>query len=160
LQKQIDENEDLNKEIKAKLTELIQNNKEVDPKIASELAQIVGLLEIKQDTTAVLKLTKIIENLLKELYQGEAMLKEIAKAHNRKSPAFIDYLELAKNNKVISLEDFHLLSMMKSIRNEEAHQLSVNKHKSKIFAAFICGLTLILGLCRQLKRKTIEPSPA
>lgn len=155
LQKQIDDNDDLNKEIKAKLTELIQNNREVDPKVANELAQIVTLLEVKQDTSAILKLTKVIENLLKELYAGDVELKELAKTKGRKSPVFADYLEHAKNKKIISPEDYHLLSVMKSIRNDEAHELAVHKHKSKIFAAFISGLGLVLGLCRLLKKKTI-----
>lgn len=156
LQKQIDESEDLNKEIKLKLTELINNNKDVDPGVANELAQIVTLLEVKQDNSAILKLTKIIENLLKELFKGNSDINEIAKTNGRKSAVFADHLELAKRQKIINTEDYHLLSMMKSIRNDEAHELSVHKHKSKIFAAFIAGLGLVLGLCKLLKRKTIE----
>jgi uncharacterized membrane-anchored protein YhcB (DUF1043 family) len=160
LQKEIDDNDDLNLEIKKKLSELIQNNKEIDPKVANELTQMVTLLEVKQDTSAVLKLNKVIENLLKELYKGDAELKELAKTHGRKNPVFADYLEHAKIKKVISTEDYHLLSVMKGIRNDEAHELAVHPHKAKIFAAFISGLSLILGLCRLLKRKTIEPEPA
>lgn len=158
LQKEIDNNDDLNKEIKTKLTELIQNNREVDPRVATELAQIVTLLDVKQDNSAILKLTKIIENLLKELYKGDIQLKELAKGNGRKSPVFADHLEHAKNKNIISSEDYHLLSVMKSIRNDEAHELAVSKHKSKIFASFIAGLSLVLGLCRLLKKKTIEPA--
>ena len=156
LQSRIDDNEDLHKEIKTKLTELIQNNKEVDPKVANELAQIVALLEMKQDNSAIFKLTKIIENLLKDLFKGNEELKELAKVNGRKQPVFADHLEYAKKSKVISTEDFHLLSLMKSIRNEEAHELAVSKHKSKIFASFIVGIGLVLNLCQLLKRKSIE----
>lgn len=156
LQSRIDDNEDLHKEIKTKLTELIQNNKEVDPKVANELAQIVALLEMKQDNSAIFKLTKIIENLLKDLFKGNEELKELAKVNGRKQPVFADHLEYAKKSKVISTEDFHLLSLMKSIRNEEAHELAVSKHKSKIFASFIAGIGLVLNLCQLLKRKSIE----
>lgn len=156
LQKEIDDNLDLNVEIKTKLTELIQNNHEVDPKIANELAQMVTLLEVKQDTSAILKLAKVIENLLKELYKGDVELKELAKTNGRKSPVFADHIEHARNKKIISSEDYHLVSVMKSIRNDEAHELAVDKHKSKIFAAFISGLGLVLMLCKLLKKKTIE----
>lgn len=156
LQSRIDDNEDLHKEIKTKLTELIQNNKEVDPKVANELAQIVALLEMKQDNSAIFKLTKIIENLLKDLFKGNEELRELAKVNGRKQPVFADHLEYAKKSKVISTEDFHLLSLMKSIRNEEAHELAVSKHKSKIFASFIVGIGLVLNLCQLLKRKSIE----
>ena len=71
LKNEIDKNQNLTEEIKHQLKELIQNNEEIDPKIANELSQIVSLLEIKQDTTAILKLAKIIENLLKELYNDD-----------------------------------------------------------------------------------------
>lgn len=160
LQDEIDENEDINKEIRKRLSELINNNKEIDPKISTELGQIVALLEIKQNTTAVMKLAKIIENLLKELYKGDPELKELAKANGRKTPVFADHLEHAKNKNVISKEDYHLLSIMKIIRNEEAHDLAVHKEKSRILAAFISGLGLVLGLCRMLKKKSIAPDPA
>ncbi len=156
LQNEIDENQNLTKEIRERLTGLIQNNKEVDPDIANELGHIVALLEIKQDTTAVLKLAKIIEKLLKELYSKDTDLKELAKQNGRKSPTFADYLEFAKIKKVISAEDFHLLSVLKIIRNEEAHELDIHKEKSRVFAAFISGLGLVLNLCRLLKKKTIK----
>ena len=155
LKKDIDENEDLTKEIKLKLTELIENNLEVEPKIASELTQISALIEIKQDNSAVLKLAKIIENLLKELYKGDVKVKEIAKENNRKNPVFADYIEHGRNEKVISSEDYHQLSVLKIIRNEEAHQLDIKKDKSRIVSPFICGVGLVLALCRMLKKKTI-----
>ena len=79
LQDEIDENQNLTKEIRERLTGLIQDNKDVDPKVANELGHIVALLEIKQDSTAVLKLAKVIENLLKELYSTDSELKELAK---------------------------------------------------------------------------------
>jgi len=156
LKKDIDENEDLTKEIKEKLTELIENNSEIEPKIANELTQISALIEIKQDNSAVLKLAKIIENLLIELYKGDSGVKEIAKLNNRKNPVFADYIEHGRNEKIITTEDYHLLSVLKIIRNEEAHQLDVKKDKSRIVSAFICGVGLVLGLCRILKKKTLE----
>jgi hypothetical protein len=156
LQQEIDENENLTKEIRNRLKELIQNNAEVDPRIANELGQMIALLEIKQDTTAISKLAKILENLLKELYKEDKELWVLAESNGRKNPVFADYLQHAKNNKIISPEDFHLLSVLKIIRNEEAHDLDVHKEKSRILAAFIAGLGLVLSLCTLLKKKTIE----
>lgn len=156
LEREIAENENLNLEIKKRLTELIQNNQEVEPKVANELSQIAALLDIKQDTTAIVKLAKIIENLLKELYKGNPALKEVASKNGRKSAVFTDYLECAKNERLITTEDWHLLSVMKIIRNEEAHELDIKKEKSKVFAAFISGVGIILGLCRTLKKKSLE----
>lgn len=139
------------------LIELIQNHKEVDPQIAGELGQIIGLLEIKQDTTAVLKLAKIIENLLKELFQADQEFRTFIKTTGRKKPVFTDYLDFAKEKRLFTNEDFHLLSVLKIIRNEEAHELNVKKDKSRIIAAFIAGMSLIIGLCKLLKKKSINP---
>jgi hypothetical protein len=158
LQKEIDENKNLNSEIRSKLKELIENNKEVEPKIASELGQIVALLEIKQDSTAVFKLAKIIENLLKELYKEDPGIHELAVKNGRKSPSFADYLDYAKVKQVITQEDFHLLSVLKIIRNQEGHELAVKKEKSLVLASFVAGMSLILKLCRILHRKEITYS--
>jgi hypothetical protein len=156
LHAEIDDNQNLTIEIKKKLKELIENNTEIDPKIAKELGQIVGLLEIKQDTTAIFKLAKIIENLLQELYEKDPDLKILAQNNGRKKPVFAEYLEHAKNKKILSAEDFHLLSILKIIRNEEAHELDVKKEKSRMMAVFISGISLILWLCRLLKKKSLE----
>ncbi len=156
LEKEIDENDHLTTEIKRRLTELISNNKEVEQSIGNELAQIAALIEIKQDNSAVLKLAKIIENLLKELYNKDLEVKEIAKANGRRTPSFHDYIEHAKNKATISKEDYHLLSILKIIRNEEAHELDVKKEKSRVLAASIAAIGIILSLCRILKKKNLE----
>lgn len=152
----IDESEDLTIELKLRLKDLISNNKDIEPQIARELSQIAELIEIKQDTTAVQKLAKIIENLLKELYDKDEEVKNIAKANGRKTPVFADYLQHAKNKQLILAEDFHLLSVMKIIRNQEAHELGVKKEKSRILASFISGIGMVLMLCRILKKKSLE----
>lgn len=155
LKNDINERDDIDKKIKVRLQELIESNKDVDPKIATEVTQILALLEIKQDTTAVLKLAKVIENLLIELYQNDLELKELSKSNGRKVPVFADYLEFAKIRGVLSKEDYHLISVLKIIRNEEAHDLAIEKEKSRIVAAFLSGIALILSLCELLKMKKI-----
>ena len=158
LKKEIEDNENITKEIKKKLTELIQNNPEIDQKIAVELGQTVALLEIKQNTTAVFKLAKIIENLLKEFFNEDAGLKKLSEKNGRKTPVFADYLEYARDKKILTNEDFHLLSILKIIRNEEAHDLDVRKENSKIIAVFISGINFILGLCKRLDKKSLDQS--
>lgn len=155
LKKIIEDNDNLNDEIKKRLKELVTNNSDVDPKVAGELSQIAALLEIKQDNSAVLKLAKIIENLLKELYRDDPELNELTKKKNRKNPSFGDYLEFAKIKNVIAQEDYHLVSVLKIIRNQEAHELDIKKEKSRVLAAFISAISLILILCKILKKKSI-----
>lgn len=156
LKKNIEDNNLLSTQIKQQLTDLITNNKDIEPKIAVELGQITALLEIKQDSTAIFKLAKIIENLLKELYKGEATVKEIATKNNRKAPVFADYIEHSKNQKIISTEDYHLLLILKSIRNDEAHQLAITKEKSRLVASIVSGLNIILQLSSILKKQSLS----
>lgn len=156
LQNDLDESQNLTKDIKERLLNIIENNTEIDPKVTAELTSLISLLEIKQDTTAVLKLAKIIENMLKELYSKDGDLKDLAKQNGRKTPSFADYIEYAKIKKVVSNEDYHLLSVLKIIRNEEAHELDIKKEKSRLFAAFLAGISLVLGLSNLISQKSLK----
>lgn len=158
LEKEINENENLNKKIKNQLKELIENNPEIDPSVSNELGQIAALIEIKQEIKALMALAKIIENLLKQLYKGDEKLKEIANENKRKNPSFADYLELARLNGIISSEDYHLISVLKIIRNEEAHELNVKKEQSRIIVTFITGFATILTLTKMIKSIITAPN--
>jgi hypothetical protein len=158
LENEINENENLNKKIKSQLKELIENNPEIDPSVSNELGQIAALIEIKQETKALMALAKIIENLLKQLYKGDEKLKEIAAENKRKNPSFADYIELARLNGIISSEDYHLISVLKIIRNEEAHELNVQKEQSRIIVTFITGFATILTLTKMMKSIITTPN--
>lgn len=153
LEKEIEENNNLNKEIRKRLKELVANNKDVDAEISNELGQIAALIEIKQETKAILSMVKIVETLLNKIYSDDQRLIDTAKKNNRKRPAFMDFLELALVDKVMSKEDYHLISVAKIIRDEEAHDLSVEKEKSRILSSFISCIAIILTLCKLAKAK-------
>lgn len=157
LKKVIDENDNLNDEIKKKLGELIENNKEIDVEVRNELGQIAGLYENKHDNSALLKLAKIIENLLKELYKNNSDFKEVCKRQGKKNAFFADYLEFAKFENLITKEDYHLISVLKIIRNQEAHELDVKKERTRVIAAFISGMSLVLILSKKIKKNNQEP---
>lgn len=159
LKKRINANEDLNAKVRKMLRELIERTQSTDPNVSKELASIVALLNIKQEPTALLKLAKVIENLLAELFDKDERAKEIAKADGRRKPVFADHLELAKERKLIDQDDYHLLSMLKGMRNDEAHKLNVRKEASRFLAAMIAGIMFIMTLCKLLKRSTIDPHP-
>jgi hypothetical protein len=156
LKKKIQEQEDLDDQIKSRLKQLAEANPHIDPKIASELKNIAELIAIKQETKAIATLAKIIENLLKHLYKKDSGLKELAKKNGRKSPVFADYLQYAKEKGIISSEDFHLVSVLKIIRNEEAHELDIKKEKSRISAAFIAGFAIVMSLCPLVRALTVD----
>jgi len=147
LKSKIDKDLQLTRDVRRRLLELVEINKEIDSEVASELTNISALLEIKQDTKALSSLAKIIEKLLKQLYKYDTNF------HLRyKRATFADYLEYAKEKGVISSEDFHLISVLRLIRNEEAHELNVQKEQSKITAAFVTGIAFVLTLTKMLRK--------
>jgi ribonuclease HII len=155
LKAQIDESKELTHDVRHRLLDLLKSNRDIDPQVAQELTQICALLEIQQDTKAILSLAKIIEKLLRELYQDDPDL-----LARKKTPSFADYLEHARDKEVISKEDFHLISVLRLIRNEEAHELAIKKEHSRIVAVFIAGIAFVLTLSRLLRKKLGGVAPA
>lgn len=158
LQREIERNKSLGKQVQKMLLDLIEQNKTVNPSLANELTQIITLLNVRQDTTALMKLAKVIENLLKEFYGKDEEFLAKVKAQKRRKPVFADYLDHAHAMKIISKEDFHLLSVLREIRNEEAHENGVRKEVTRMAAAFVAGVGVVMMLCKKLKRATVEPS--
>src|SRR5260221_1900442 len=153
LQDEIEKNKDLHSEIKKRLKDLVANNADVEPEISNELSQIAALIEIKQETKAILSIVKIVESLLVRIYSDDQRLNEVAMTNGRKRPAFMDHLDLALLDKIITKEDYHLVSVAKIIRDDEAHELNVEKEKSRILSSFISCIGLILVLCKVAKSK-------
>lgn len=158
LRREVEENKELGKKIQKMLLDLIDQNQTVNPALANELTQIITLLSVKQDTTALMKLAKVVENLLKELYGEDEEFLSKVKSEKRRKPVFADYIDHAHAMKVISKEDFHLLSVLREIRNEEAHENGVRKEVTRMAAAFVAGVSVAILLCKKLKRTTVEPS--
>lgn len=158
LRREIERNKDLGKQLQKMLLDLIEQNKTVNPALANELTQIITLLSVQQDTTALMKLAKVIENLLKELYEKDEEFHAKMKEAKRRKPVFADYLDHAYAKKVVSKEDYHLLSVLREIRNEEAHENGVRKEVTRMAAAFVAGVGMVMLLCKKLKRTTVEPS--
>ncbi|MEO7215544.1 hypothetical protein [Mucilaginibacter sp.] len=134
----------INDEIKKKLKELVAANPHIEADVAAELNDIHDLVDIQQDSKAILAMAKVIENLLKKIYRNDAAFK--IKMLKRK-PTFQDYLNYAHEQKLISNEDFHHISIIKIYRNEEAHELDVKKEKSKVFSSMMSGFSIISTLC-------------
>lgn len=134
----------INDEIKKKLKELVQANPHIEPEVAAELNDIHDLIDIQQDSKAILAMAKVIENLLKKIYKNDADFKTKL---GKKRPTFEDYLTYAHEQKLISKEDFHHISIIKIYRNEEAHELDVKKEKSKVFSSMMSGFSIISTLC-------------
>jgi len=65
-------------------------------------------------------------------------------------------LEHAQDKGVVSSEDYHLLAVLKGIRNEEAHENGVKMERSRLVAALVAGIAIVMSLCRLLKRTSVN----
>lgn len=153
LESKLEDANQLSKEIKDKLQAMIESNSELDEDVKHELAEAAALLEIKQESKAVLTLAKIIESLLIKLYKKDEKFKVFQVNRGKKHSTFHDYLEFAKDEKIISIEDYHYISALKYQRNKEAHELIPFKEKAKLVGCFLAGLTVTISL-QKIIRKT------
>jgi hypothetical protein len=131
----------------------LEKHPHIDEDVKSELSQVAGLLGLQQEMPAILKLTKIIENLLKQLLKSDVEFSKWLSTKNKKSATFHDYLEFANQNAIITKEDFHLISSLKQMRNEEAHEMNVIKDRGKLIGSFIAGVSITIGLYNLVKAK-------
>lgn len=156
LQQTIEESKDIPIEVKKQLEDLIERYHNVDNDVREELLKVSSLIEIKEYTKAIGVLTKIIENLLKEKYSNDALFKE--KMGKKAFPALKDYLDYAKENKLISSKDFHFANGLREIRNEDAHDLNPQNSKLLTSSAFLHAVDLILKISSKIIGYKIMPS--
>jgi hypothetical protein len=134
----IDSKSELSTDLRKQLNTLIEDYKNIDEKITNELVSINSLLEIKEETRAILSLAKIIENLLKKLYKDDQEVKKNAK--------FSDLINHAKSKKIFNKEEVHFLNGIREIRNQEAHEVGVKKEMNIVLASILSGVAILFKL--------------
>ena len=145
----IKNNAQIEVEVKRKITDLIDTYKTIDSKVSNELKAAMVLIEAKQPTKAAFSLAKIVENLLEEKYSNTNDFKDYLVSKNngkKRTPVFNDYLDYAKDKKLIEPEEYHFAKGLKEIRNQEGHEMDVKKHENWIATAFFTGIGLIFKL--------------
>ncbi|MGI6342170.1 MAG: hypothetical protein ACOXZ9_04235 [Bacteroidales bacterium] len=125
-------------------TQLINLRKEyigVDDAVAVRLQEVIELIQFGKRKIALEKLALVIENLLKEKYINEGIVKD------RKScPSLFKMLEKARDLKWITKHHFNFSLFLKDKRNEEAHELTPNISENEIIIAFFSGIEIIYQL--------------
>jgi Rad3-related DNA helicase len=119
----IHQNHDLTNEVQTQLEQLAKKFRTINPKISNEIAQALQLIQIGQVENAIEDLAKIIENLLKEHYHEDNNFKTWL---GKKKADFQSRLEFCKHEKKINKVEFSFFVAVKTIRNEEDHELDVN----------------------------------
>ena len=139
----IDKKDELPEDVKNQLKSLIEEYRNIDEKVTNELLSVTALLEIKENTKAIMGLAKIIESLLKKIYTGDKELKS--------NPRFVDLIEHAKKKKLIEKDEYYFLNGVREIRNEEAHNLAVQKRINIISTSLLIGVSMIFKLAGIIK---------
>ena len=142
---QISQRDELTEEVKKQLKDLIEKYKFIDEDVSNELISVASLIDMKQETKAIASLTKVIENLLKKIYSTDSKLMRKL-PRNQRTPRLVDYLKHAKDEKLIEEEEFKFASGLRKIRNQEAHELNVNKGRNWVTSAFLTGISIILKI--------------
>lgn len=139
----IDDKDELSLDVKSQLKKLIEEYKDIDDRIARELASVSNLIEIKEETKAVMGLAKIIENIFKRLFKDDANFNV--------RPTFENLIKYAKDKNLIEKDEFHFLNGIRTIRNQEAHDIAVVKSYDLVSGSMLIGVGMILRLGAILK---------
>lgn len=137
----LEKNNNIPSEIKEQLIHLREKYVGLHDDIAVELKNIIELIENNKEEIAIEKLTKVVENLLKEKYVEEGKAKD-----KRSCPKLYKLLEEALSFKWISKHEFQIGLFLKDRRNDEAHELAVKFPINWKFIAFLAGIEILYNL--------------
>ncbi len=129
LRKTIESKEALPEEIKRNLNNLISDFDKLDKDISAELISISSLIDINEKPKALFSMAKIIENLLKKVYQGKMSFRKL--------------IDKAKEQKLITSEESHFVHGIREIRNKEGHELNVKVENYLTASSFMIGIGVI-----------------
>lgn len=132
---------DIPDEIKQQLIRMRGKFIGINDDIAIELKTIIELIEDNKEEIAIEKLTKTIENILKEKLLDEGHIKEKVF-----TPVLYEMLKKARDLKWISNNEFHFSCFLKDERNIEAHKLATRFPDNWKYISFFAGIEIIYNL--------------
>lgn len=128
-------------EIKNQLVDLRNNYEGINDAVAMELKAISELIEKNHEEIAIAKLTKVIENLLKEKHIQEGKAKD-----EKSCPQLYKMLENALELNWISKHEFNFSNLLREQRNQESHELAVKFTTNWKNISFLSGIEIIYKL--------------
>lgn len=137
--------QDLGEQAKKELNELIEQYQDIDEKIVLELGSISNLMKSKEESKAVMAMAKILENVFKRLFEDDESFS------GRKN--FANFIKHAKEKGIINKKEAHFLDGIREMRNQEAHEVGVDKKQKITKAALSIGMQLALKLSYNLRHK-------
>lgn len=139
LQSYIERVRELPQGIREQLNDLISHYKGIDYDIASELQSVLIMVGNEQFSEAIMKLTKIVENILKDKYVQHNIIQP-----KGKFPTLFNMIEEAfKKYNWISKREYYFIELIREPRNQEAHTLNVNLSRNESFIYIMAGIELL-----------------
>lgn len=129
LRKTVERKENLPSEIKNDLKKLIIDFDKLDKNIAEELISISSLIEINEKPKALFSLAKIIESLLKRIFNEKLNFNKL--------------IDKAKEQKLITSEECHFVHGIRELRNKEGHEINVKVENYLTASSFMIGIGII-----------------
>lgn len=144
MKKYIKDCKDVPKEMARQLEELKVLLSKSRPDIADELGVVAELLAAGHNEIAVEKLTKCLENILKNKVIEEGLEKS-----KQGFPPLQKLLEIAKNQKWLSAHHYNFFLFIKEMRNQEAHEVGYELGKNEVYIAFFSAIEIMSSLTAQ-----------
>jgi hypothetical protein len=142
LRASIENGESIDHTVIAKLDELIAVYEPINGRVSIELLSVKKLIEVDEPSKATFALVKVIENQLKERCEADPAFA----IPSGRFVTFNDYLNHALHQGYIDKEEFNFAKGLKDLRNQEAHEVDVQKEKGLMQCAMLLGVGMILKL--------------
>lgn len=133
---------DIPKNVQDQLINLAATYRSIDENISEELINTLNLYVLGSKPECILKLGKIIENLLKKKIE-ESESNEVVS--NRKFD-FVQLIDKAKQLLIIGKHEFNICNVIREFRNREAHQLNVQISDNWALLTILGSLEVIFKL--------------
>jgi hypothetical protein len=124
--------------VRQQLEYLMENYNGINPDISAELQDIMTLIYSDQKESAVLKLAKIIENILKDHLINQQII-----APKSGFPSLASMIQKSHDMGIITPRESQFITLIKDYRNEEAHRLNLNLSPNQFVIAILSGIEIL-----------------
>lgn len=132
--------------VKEQIINLIEKYKIRNVKVAIELESVIKLIENGEYEKAVMSITKIIENILKDKFAKDENFQIHLKNENgkKRKAVFNEFIEYAKSIKILTKAECQFALGLKELRNEEAHELAVKREVNFNLGSILTAMELVI----------------
>lgn len=140
LQKYLIDADNLPSEVLSELNNLKDSIDQLDSDTHLELNETIKLVTEGKESKAIRELAKIVENKLKE--------KVVQDEEFKKKPMLNNLLVYAKEKGLINSRQFENCDLLRSIRNQESHELAVKVDRCHFGIAVLTGIEIIYSISK------------